>query len=200
MDRKKVSYTYQLIPWTWGEVGLVRCRKSGLDPVCRILLPGSGDSVIRTIRRDFTGASPVVGKRDPLCRRLQGFVSGESVEFSLEALDWGIVGGFERRALQTCGAIPRGRVMTYGGLAARMGVPGGARAVGNAMAGNPFPLVVPCHRVIRGDGSLGGFGGGLKMKRALLEMEGVRFDSRGRVLPEHIVKCSSQGRRSIERL
>ena len=77
--------------------------------------------------------------------------------------------------------------MTYGGLAARMGVPGGARAVGNAMAGNPFPLVVPCHRVIRGDGSLGGFGGGLKMKRALLEMEGVRFDSRGRVLPEHVI-------------
>jgi methylated-DNA-[protein]-cysteine S-methyltransferase len=61
--------------------------------------------------------------------------------------------------------------------------------VGNVMAGNPVPLVIPCHRVIRSDGSLGGFGGGLPMKRALLEMEGVAFDRKGRVLSSHILGC-----------
>jgi methylated-DNA-[protein]-cysteine S-methyltransferase len=55
------------------------------------------------------------------------------------------------------------------------------------MAGNPFPLVIPCHRVIRSDGSLGGFGGGLPMKRALLEMEGIAFDRKGRVLSAYIL-------------
>ncbi|MFH1910729.1 MAG: MGMT family protein, partial [Pseudomonadota bacterium] len=83
--------------------------------------------------------------------------------------------------------IPRGRVMTYGGLAAKLGLPGGARAVGNALAGNPFPLVIPCHRVVRSGGDLGGFGGGTDMKKALLMLEGVVFDRQGRVLPEYIL-------------
>jgi methylated-DNA-[protein]-cysteine S-methyltransferase len=77
--------------------------------------------------------------------------------------------------------IPRGRVMSYGGLAGRIGHPRAARAVGTALARNPFPLIIPCHRTIQADGTLGGFGGGLKMKRALLEMEGVAFDRAGRV-------------------
>ncbi len=77
--------------------------------------------------------------------------------------------------------------MTYGGLAARLGVPGAGRAVGNVMARNPFPLIIPCHRVVGSDRGLHGFGGGLAMKKTLLTMEGVAFDGRGRVLPEHIV-------------
>jgi methylated-DNA-[protein]-cysteine S-methyltransferase len=80
--------------------------------------------------------------------------------------------------------------MTYGGLAASVGVAGGARAVGNVMAGNPFPLVIPCHRVVRSGGSLGGFGGGAEMKKGLLRLEGVAFDAQGCVLPEHLfMKC-----------
>ena len=67
-----------------------------------------------------------------------------------------------------------------------MGIPGGARAVGMALASNPFPLVIPCHRVIRTDGSLGGFGGGLKMKKKLLGIEGVAFNEKGKVLPQFL--------------
>ena len=78
--------------------------------------------------------------------------------------------------------------MTYGGVATAVGVSGGARAGGNVMAGNFFPLVIPCHRVIRSDGSLGGFGGGLAMKRALLEREGVAFDRKGCVVSKHILQ------------
>ncbi len=77
--------------------------------------------------------------------------------------------------------IPRGSVSTYGRMAAHLGIPGGARAVGNALATNPFPIVIPCHRAIRSDGTLGGYQGGLAMKRILLEQEGVVIDDRGRV-------------------
>jgi len=119
--------------------------------------------------------------------RIAAFLAGDAVDFSVAELDMEGIGGFERRVLLADFAIPRGRVMTYGSLAAKAGVPGGARAAGNVMAGNPFPLVIPCHRVIRSDGSLGGFGGGLPMKRALLETEGVVFDRKGCVLSAHIL-------------
>jgi methylated-DNA-[protein]-cysteine S-methyltransferase len=88
---------------------------------------------------------------------------------------------YYRKLLHALAEIPRGKVRTYGEVASRTGAPGGARAAGQGCAKNPFPLVFPCHRVIRSDGSLGGFGGGLELKRALLEMEGVRFDRSGRV-------------------
>jgi len=78
-------------------------------------------------------------------------------------------------------AIPRGAVSTYQRIARHVGRPNGARAVGNALANNPFPVIVPCHRAIRTDRSLGGYQGGFKMKRTLLEMEGIDFDDTGRV-------------------
>ena len=187
MDQKKASYTYDLIPWTFGEIGLVRSEDAGRSGICRVLLPHGGRSTTGKIREDFPGAVQRAGKRDEICMQIRDFLSGKAVDFALEDLDFGIVKGFARRVLRKNGKIPRGRVMTYGGLAARLGVPGGARAVGNALAGNPFPLVIPCHRVIRSDGSLGGFGGGLSMKRALLAMEGVRFDRKGRVSSEYIL-------------
>lgn len=71
--------------------------------------------------------------------------------------------------------VPRGRVVSYGRLAALCGSPGAARAVGLAMASNPFPLFFPCHRVLGADGSLTGFGFGLEMKKSLLELEGIEL-------------------------
>lgn len=183
MDQKIITYTYDLIPWQFGEVGLVRHSGAGCSGICRILLPHAGCAMMERIQEDFPGALPSTGKQDKTCTQIRDFLSGKAVDFALENPDFGIVKGFARRVLQACGKIPRGRVTTYGRLAASLGVPGGARAVGNAVAGNPFPLVIPCHRVIRSDGSLGGFGGGLLMKRALLEMEGVSFDGKGRVFP-----------------
>jgi methylated-DNA-[protein]-cysteine S-methyltransferase len=186
MDRK-VVYTYDLIPWTFGDVGLIRRTGEGRLLICRILLPHEGYLVTESIRKLFPGAVLRAGKQDKLCLRIRGFLSGKAAGFALEDLDIEIVKGFARRVLQACGKTPRGRVTTYGSLAASLGVPGGARAVGNALAGNPFPLMIPCHRVVRSDGSLGGFGGGLSMKRPLLAMEGICFDETGRVLPKHIL-------------
>jgi methylated-DNA-[protein]-cysteine S-methyltransferase len=139
------------------------------------------------IREAFPGAVPEKAGRDPICLQLRAFLGGEAVDFSIGELDLDGVGGFARRVLMADHAIPRGRVMTYGGLATKLGIPGGARAVGNVMAGNPFPLVIPCHRVVGSGGNLHGFGGGLPMKRALLAMEGVCFDGRGRVCSDHII-------------
>jgi len=83
-------------------------------------------------------------------------------------------------------AIPRGLVSTYGRIARHIGAPGAARAVGTALAQNPFPIIVPCHRAVRVNGALGGFRGGLDMKRKLLEGEGVLFGANGRVSMGHV--------------
>ncbi len=182
---------YRIIPSAIGDVGVVRSRRGGM--LRRIFLPRKGVSLRDEIAAAFPGAEAEEGEGDLLCRRLRALLTGQPVEFSLAGLDLTGVGGFARRVLTLDHAIPRGRVMTYAGMAARLGVPGGARAVGNAMARNPFPLVVPCHRVVGSDRGLRGFGGGLAMKRALLEMEGVAFDRRGRVLSGYLLEAWQVG-------
>lgn len=92
--------------------------------------------------------------------------------FSLP-VDWGLYTDFQARVLKIVAAIPWGRVMSYGQVALEAGVPRGPRAVGGALGSNRVLLVVPCHRVIRNDGSLGGFGSGLPWKKRLLELEGI---------------------------
>jgi methylated-DNA-[protein]-cysteine S-methyltransferase len=94
-------------------------------------------------------------------------------------LDWDGVTPFQRRVYEAAREIPAGETRTYGELARRLGSPGGARAVGQALGRNPFVLVVPCHRVLASNGSLGGFSahGGARTKRMLLDIEagtGVR--------------------------
>lgn len=93
---------------------------------------------------------------------------------------------FERKVIKAVMKVPPGKTTTYATIAARVGKPGGARAVGNVMARNPFPIIVPCHRVIRTDGTLGGFAYGAGLKRRLLETEGVEF-SKGRVKKRFVI-------------
>lgn len=100
---------------------------------------------------------------------------------SIQRVDLGMCGEFQQRVLHAEHAIPMGRVSTYKLVAAYLGVRAAARAVGNASANNPFPLIVPCHRAIRSDHRLGGYQGGLEMKRPLLCKERVAFDDSGRV-------------------
>ncbi|MGW1977814.1 methylated-DNA--[protein]-cysteine S-methyltransferase [Streptomyces sp. NPDC001889] len=106
-------------------------------------------------------------------RQFSAYFRGELREFSLP-LDWSLSGGFNRQVLrELASGVPFGAVVGYGELAARVGQPGAAQAVGAAMGSNPLPLVVPCHRVVETDGKLGGFGGGVETKRQLLALEGV---------------------------
>ncbi len=87
---------------------------------------------------------------------------------------------FRRRVLDVLRGVGRGETVSYGELAALLGKPGAARAVGSACANNPVPLWIPCHRVLAGGGRLGGFSGGLEVKRALLKIEGVSYQA-GRI-------------------
>jgi methylated-DNA-[protein]-cysteine S-methyltransferase len=112
---------------------------------------------------------------DPVRRQLDEYFAGQRHEFDLP-LDWALSRGFRRAVLDELAKVPYGQIVTYLDLAGRAGNPKASRAVGSAMATNPLPIVVPCHRVIRTDGSLGGYGGGLPMKQHLLALEGATLN------------------------
>ncbi|HWH18968.1 MAG TPA: methylated-DNA--[protein]-cysteine S-methyltransferase [Solirubrobacterales bacterium] len=103
-------------------------------------------------------------------RELDDYFAGRRHAFELP-IDWQLSGGFLLRARQGIAAIPYGETRTYTDLARTAGNERAVRAAGSACSRNPIPLIVPCHRVLRSDGSLGGYAGGLEMKQRLLEME-----------------------------
>ena len=108
-------------------------------------------------------------------RRILDLLAGEPADLTGIALDLDRVGDFERRLYQALRAVPPGQTVSYGELAARFGEPNGAQAVGQAMGKNPWPIVVPCHRVVGSNGKLGGFSapGGTRTKLKILEIEGA---------------------------
>jgi len=121
-----------------------------------------------------------------LADSISDFLRGEESKFDLSMIALERCPEFQRRVLLAEYGIPRGYVSTYGRIAGQLGVSRGARAVGNSLANNPFPIVIPCHRAVRCDGELGGYQGGLTMKRRLLEMEGMTFTPSGKVVMDHV--------------
>ncbi len=119
--------------------------------------------------------------------RIRAFLKGEDIVFDLRIAAMETCGEFKRKVLTAEYRIPRGRISTYGRIAKHIGTPGAARAVGTALATNPFPIVIPCHRALRADGGVGGYQGGAKMKRSLLEMEGIEFDDYGKACLDRAV-------------
>ena len=109
---------------------------------------------------------------DEARRELELYFEGKLDRFDLP-LDWRLSHGFRLRVLRAINRIPYGQTRSYTEMATRAGNERAVRATGSACGSNPIPLVVPCHRVLRSGGALGGYGGGLPMKQALLEMEGV---------------------------
>ena len=105
-------------------------------------------------------------------RELEEYFAGTRTRFELP-LDWALAGPFARRILGATAAIPFGEVRSYAQVATEAGSPRGSRAAGNALGSNPIPIVVPCHRVLRSGGALGGYTGGVERKQALLRIEGV---------------------------
>ena len=131
------------------------------------------DAVLETLARAL---SPRIVETpaplEPVRRELEEYFAGRRRNFEI-SLDWTLIGGFRRRVLRATSAIPYGGVLSYGEIAAEAGSPRGSRAAGNALGANPIPIVIPCHRVLRSGGALGGYGGGLERKRLLLELEGA---------------------------
>ncbi|HVM61881.1 MAG TPA: methylated-DNA--[protein]-cysteine S-methyltransferase [Verrucomicrobiae bacterium] len=103
-------------------------------------------------------------------RQLQQYAAGKLVRWTVP-LDTSAGTDFQQRVWGALTTIPRGETRSYGWVAQQIGKPKAARAVGLACGANPIPVVIPCHRVIAGDGSIGGFGGGLPMKQRLLALE-----------------------------
>jgi methylated-DNA-[protein]-cysteine S-methyltransferase len=114
---------------------------------------------------------------DAVRRELDEYFDGSRRIFEL-AQDWTLMSAFGRKVLRATYNIPYGGVLSYAEVATEAGSPRGSRAAGNALGSNPIPIVVPCHRVLRSGGNLGGYGGGLDRKRYLLELEGAAPDDR----------------------
>jgi methylated-DNA-[protein]-cysteine S-methyltransferase len=110
---------------------------------------------------------------DEVRRELDLYFGGKLRNFELP-LDWRLSHGFRLKVLRAIARIPYGQTRNYTEMATRAGNERAVRAAGSACGSNPIPLVVPCHRVLRTSGALGGYAGGLPMKEALLELEGVR--------------------------
>jgi methylated-DNA-[protein]-cysteine S-methyltransferase len=131
----------------------------------------SHDAVLADLARRL---SPRVmeapARLDPVRRELEGYFAGRLRSFEV-GLDWSLIEGFARRVLQATAAIPFGGVSSYGEVAGQAGSPRGSRAAGNALGANPIPIVIPCHRVLRAGGALGGYAGGPERKRWLLRLE-----------------------------
>jgi methylated-DNA-[protein]-cysteine S-methyltransferase len=109
---------------------------------------------------------------DDARRELDRYFEGRLHEFDLP-LDWQLTHGFYRKVLRATARIPYGQTRSYTDMAKRAGSPRAVRATGSALGSNPLPIIVPCHRVLRSGGALGGYGGGIEMKQTLLELEGA---------------------------
>jgi methylated-DNA-[protein]-cysteine S-methyltransferase len=114
---------------------------------------------------------------DEVRRELDQYFAGKRTSFELP-IDWRLHEGFGRRVLKATARIPYGRLLTYADVAAKAGSPRGSRAAGNALGSNRMPIVVPCHRVVRTGGSMGGYTGGVERKEFLLELEGAELSAR----------------------
>jgi methylated-DNA-[protein]-cysteine S-methyltransferase len=107
---------------------------------------------------------------DPVRRELDEYFEGRRRRFDI-TVDLSLASGFRRHVLEATARIPAGQVTTYGALAAQVGKPSAARAVGNAVGSNPVAIVVPCHRVVPASGGVGNYGGGPERKAFLLDLE-----------------------------
>jgi methylated-DNA-[protein]-cysteine S-methyltransferase len=179
--------SFDLTDSPFGRMGLAWTERGGVFKVLKVFLPTGDTSMADHIRQDLPGSKRQSCETSELI--LEGIrrtLQGRVFDYNLSVLNLEACRDFQRRVLLEERKIPRGKASTYGRIAERVGQPKGARAVGSALATNPFPLLIPCHRAVRSNGELGGFQGGPQMKKALLELEGVRFDPAGRVEPSFL--------------
>jgi methylated-DNA-[protein]-cysteine S-methyltransferase len=159
-----VDVRFDVVPSPIGDLFLAATGRG----LCRIsyTIDGQEESLARTF-----GVRVLRAPIDEVRRELDEYFDGRRQQFDM-ALDLRAV-GFQESVLQELARVPYGQTDTYGHLAAKVGRPGAARAVGMVMNRNPIPIVLPCHRILGANGSLTGYAGGLHVKRALLELEGA---------------------------
>ena len=127
---------------------------------------------MRILQREYPQGVWREGAPAEMLRELKEYAEGRRRAFELP-LDWSSIKPFQRAVLKATSTIPFGETRSYGWVAHKIGKPRAFRAVGHALATNPIPIILPCHRVIGSDGGLHGYGGGLPMKAMLLKLEGA---------------------------
>jgi len=178
---------YTLLPSAFGTLSIVWQETERGEEVRRVILPREGTSAESLVQMNFPDVRPLSCTTIiELAERIRSYLEGEAVDFGLDVIALERCSEFQKRVLLAERKIPRGWVITYGRIARGLGIPSGARAVGRALSHNPFPIIIPCHRAIRSTGELGGFQGGLNMKQALLELEGLEFSEPGKVFTDRI--------------
>jgi methylated-DNA-[protein]-cysteine S-methyltransferase len=169
------------------EEGLLDVAYTSVDsPLGPLVVAATPKGLVRVSYTEFRGEDDVLedlarrvsprvleapAKLDPVRRELDEYFDGRREQFDVP-IDWSYLAGFTREVLRATAAIPFGDVSTYAGVADAAGSPRAVRAAGNALGANPMPVVVPCHRVLRTGGALGGYTGGLERKEFLLRLEG----------------------------
>ncbi|MFC1793296.1 methylated-DNA--[protein]-cysteine S-methyltransferase [Planctomycetota bacterium] len=162
---------YVIFKTKWGYFGLAGTNSA----LCRTHLPGPESKNIESrLLKNLPGAQFDDTFFKTLQKQIAAYFEGSCVNFSPDipvVLDG--FGVFSRKVLTTCRNIQFGQRITYSGLAIKAGRPAASRAVGNALANNPLPLIIPCHRVLRTDGKMGGFSapGGIALKEKMLKLE-----------------------------
>lgn len=180
IERGKLFHTLSDSPFgpfavVWGET------PTGAK-VFRVILSSPKARAFDILKKNFPASLSGADSRvSTLAGKIVAFLEGEAMDFSLDDAVMEICSPFQRRVLLAEYGIPRGRISTYFRIARHIGCERGARAVGTALANNPFPILIPCHRAVRADGGLGGYQGGLEMKRRLLELEGLKISPQGRI-------------------
>ena len=152
---------------------LVAATPQGLVRVSYSEFRGEEETLEELARRVSPRVLEAPAKLDRVRRELDEYFEGRRHDFDL-AIDWSHLAGFTREVLMATAKIPFGDVSTYAGVAEAAGSPRAVRAAGNALGANPMPVVVPCHRVLRTGGRLGGYTGGLERKEFLLRLECVQ--------------------------
>ena len=140
--------------------------------VKRILLPNSNKRTLKKAIQRIGQAKPghTPGVLD-LCENMRGYFDGGPIKTPWKLLDLEGLTSLQRSLLETVASIPHGEVRSYSQIAAQVGHPRASRFVGNTLAQNRFPIFIPCHRVVRADGSIGGFHGGTDLKKRMLLLE-----------------------------
>jgi methylated-DNA-[protein]-cysteine S-methyltransferase len=151
---------------------VVAATPMGLVRVSYSEFRGEDEVLEELARRVSPRVLEAPARLDPVRRELDEYFEGRREDFDVP-IDWSYLAGFTREVLRATAAIPFGDVSTYAGVAAAAGSPRATRAAGNALGANPMPVIVPCHRVLRTGGQLGGYTGGLERKEFLLRLEGM---------------------------
>lgn len=170
-----MGYQLTVFKTNWGWIGMAISDRG----LAGLVLPQpTRDEALRRLEHRWPESEEIEAAAfEDLIAPVRRYLAGQPVEFNM-ALDWSEHTEFLQEVWKVTRSIPHGETRTYAELAEAAGRPQAYRAVGRAMAVNPIPLIVPCHRVVRSDGGLGGYAGGLDVKKRLLEMEQAKESTR----------------------